>query len=183
MKLSKTEARNNIQKGEYEGWDDPRTWSLQSLKKRGIRPEALKESLLSLGMSMSGITFSTGWLYSKNQDIIDEISDRYFFVEDPILLEIDEVPFEEYIAEPLLLPTKPKKGKVSSAYQVSYNVTDARTKSRETNALIKALKFFDLQEGTIITKNQETEEIIKGFRVKYIPVWKFMFDFLNMEKS
>ena len=111
MKLSKTEARNNIQKGKYEGWDDPRTWSLQSLKKRGIRPEALKESLLSLGMSMSGITFSTGWLYSKNQDIIDDVSDRYFFVEDPVLLEIDEVPFEEYMAEPFLLPSNPKKGK------------------------------------------------------------------------
>jgi len=79
MKLSKTEARNNIQKGIYEGWDDPRTWSLQSLKKRGIKPEALKESLLSLGMSMAGITFSTGWLYSRNKDLIDKISDRYFF--------------------------------------------------------------------------------------------------------
>ena len=111
MKLSKTDARNNIQKGIYEGWDDPRTWSLQSLKKRGIKPEALKESLLSLGMSMSGITFSTGWLYSKNKDLIDEVSDRYFFVEDPVFLEIDEVPFEEYMAEPLLLPSNPKKGK------------------------------------------------------------------------
>jgi glutamyl-tRNA synthetase len=60
---------------------------------------------------MSGITFSTGWLYSKNKDLIDEFSDRYFFVEDPILLEIDEVPFEEYMAEPLLLPSNPKKGK------------------------------------------------------------------------
>ena len=111
MKLSKTDARNNIQEGKYDGWDDPRTWSLQSLKKRGFKPEALKESLLSLGMSMSGITFSTGWLYSKNKDLIDEISDRYFFVEDPILLEIDACPFQEYIAEPLLLPSNPKKGK------------------------------------------------------------------------
>ena len=111
MKLSKTDARNNIQEGVYEGWDDPRTWSLQSLKKRGFKPEALKESLLSLGMSMSGITFSTGWLYSKNKDLIDEISDRYFFVENPVLLDIDEVPFEQYMAEPLLLPSNPKKGK------------------------------------------------------------------------
>ena len=111
MKLSKTDARNNIQKGLYEGWDDPRTWSLQSLEKRGIKPEALKESLLSLGMSMSGITFSTGWLYARNKEMIDDVSDRYFFVEDPVLIEIDEVPFEEYIAEPLLLPSNPKKGK------------------------------------------------------------------------
>jgi glutamyl-tRNA synthetase len=110
MKLSKTNARNNIQSGNFHGWDDPRTWSLQSLKKRGIRPEALKGSLLDLGLSMSGITFSVNWLYAKNKDIIDDISDRYFFVETPILLEIEGFPYSEYSAKPLLLPTDPKKG-------------------------------------------------------------------------
>jgi len=111
MKLSKTEARNNIQNGIYEGWDDPRTWSLQSLKKRGIRPEALRETLLESRLSESGITFDVKKLYAKNQEIIDSISNRYFFVENPISLEIESVPFEEYIAEPLLLPSNPKMGK------------------------------------------------------------------------
>ncbi len=111
LKLSKTEARNNIQKGIYQGWEDPRTWSLQSLKKRGIKPEALRATLLDLGMSTTGITFSVNWLYAKNKDIIDEISNRYFFVDDPISILIDDVPFSEYTAEPLLLPTKPDKGK------------------------------------------------------------------------
>ncbi|MHA1624377.1 MAG: glutamate--tRNA ligase [Promethearchaeota archaeon] len=111
MKLSKTETRNNIQDGNYQGWDDPRTWSLQSLKKRGIKPEALRNTLLDLGMSMTGISFSVNWLYAKNKNIIDELSDRYFYVEDPIQLEIIEAPKEQYIAEPLLLPSKPEKGK------------------------------------------------------------------------
>ncbi|MFX1316010.1 MAG: glutamate--tRNA ligase [Promethearchaeota archaeon] len=111
LKLSKTDARNNIQKGIYSDWDDPRTWSLQSLKKRGIKPEALRETLLDLGMSTTGINFSVNWLYAKNKDIIDDISDRYFFVEDPISILIEDVPFSEYTAEPLFLPTKPKKGK------------------------------------------------------------------------
>ena len=110
LKLSKTKARNKIQKGEFEGWEDPRTWSLQSLKKRGIKPEALRKSLLDLGMSLSDITFSANWLYSNNQDIIDEVSNRYFFVEDPVLISIEEVPFLEYTAEPLVLPSKPEKG-------------------------------------------------------------------------
>ncbi|TXT58750.1 MAG: Glutamate--tRNA ligase [Promethearchaeota archaeon] len=110
MKLSKTRARNKIEEGAYDGWDDPRTWSLQSLKKRGIRPEALRKSLLDLGMSVSGITFSVNWLYSNNQEIIDEISDRYFFVEEPVKLVVKNVPFEEKISTPLLLPTKPEKG-------------------------------------------------------------------------
>ncbi len=76
MKLSKTAARNMIIKGEYDGWEDPRTWSLQSLKKRGIEPQAIRQTLLDLGMSTSGITFSVNWLYSKNQDLIDSISNR-----------------------------------------------------------------------------------------------------------
>ncbi len=110
MKLSKTESRNNIQRGNYDGWDDPRTWSLQSLRKRGIRPEAITEVLLDLGMSLTGITFSVNWLYSKNQDIIDPVSNRYFFVENPISIVITNVPFKELIAEPLLHPSNPEKG-------------------------------------------------------------------------
>ncbi|NHJ20443.1 MAG: glutamate--tRNA ligase [Candidatus Lokiarchaeota archaeon] len=111
MKLSKTQSRNNIIQGIFESWDDPRTWSLQSLKKRGIRAEALRKTLLELGMSQTGIIFDESWLYSKNKDIIDGISDRYFFVEEPSKIEIGNVPFLEYSAEPLLLPSNPKKGK------------------------------------------------------------------------
>ncbi len=111
MNLSKTQSRNNIISGKYEGWDDPRTWSLQSLKMRGIKPEALKKTLLDLGMSITGITFDESWLYSKNKDIIDEISDRYFYVEDPVTIEIENIPFSKHTAEPLVLPSNPKKGK------------------------------------------------------------------------
>jgi glutamyl-tRNA synthetase len=111
MKLSKTEARNNITNEIYDGWDDPRTWSLQSLEKRGIKPEALKKTLTDLGMSMTGITFDETWLYAKNKDIIDKDSNRYFYVEDPIQVTIKAVPFSDYISEPYLLPSKPEKGK------------------------------------------------------------------------
>ncbi|MFX0038675.1 MAG: glutamate--tRNA ligase [Promethearchaeota archaeon] len=121
MKLSKTDSRNNIQRGKYEGWEDPRTWSLQSLKKRGIKPEALRQTLLELGMSQSGINFSVNWLYSKNQDIIDEISNRYFYVENPIILTIDNIPEKEYISEPLLNPNQPKKGKRSIKCTIKNN--------------------------------------------------------------
>jgi glutamyl-tRNA synthetase len=109
--LSKTNARNNIDNGTYRGWDDPRTWSLQSLKMRGIEPKALKDTLLELGLSTNAIDFSVDWLYSKNKNIIDKISNRYFYVEEPVNIEIENVPFSEYIAEPLLLPSNPEKGK------------------------------------------------------------------------
>ncbi|MFX0186484.1 MAG: glutamate--tRNA ligase [Candidatus Hodarchaeota archaeon] len=141
MKISKTLARNNIQNGIYLGWEDPRTWSLQSLKKRGIRPEALTETLLNLGLSMTGIIFSVNWLYAKNKEIIDGISDRYFFVEDPILIEIGNVPFEEYMAEPLLLPSNPERGK---------RIIKGIVKNEQLNILIAFSDAKNLKAGQII---------------------------------
>ena len=150
MKLSKTEARNNIQNGTYEGWEDPRTWSLQSLKKRGIRPEALKQTLLDLGMSLSGISFSVNWLYSKNKDIIDEISDRYFFVEDPILVEIDEVPFLEYMAVPMLLPSNPDKGNriiigIVKNNKIKIYIASTDAKELKVNQIIRLKDLINIQ--------------------------------------
>ncbi|MFW9930493.1 MAG: glutamate--tRNA ligase [Candidatus Thorarchaeota archaeon] len=110
IKLSKTESRNKIKEGIYEGWEDPRTWSLQSLKKRGIRPDALSNALLDLGMSQAGISFSVDWLYAKNKELIDEKSHRYFYVENPVKLVIEQVPGKKIKAEPLLLPSNPKEG-------------------------------------------------------------------------
>ncbi len=139
IKLSKTESRNNIQSGKYEGWEDPRTWSLQSLKKRGIKPEALREALLDLGMSQSGITFSVNWLYSKNQDIIDKISNRYFYVENPISMIIDNITEKEYTAEPFLHPTEPKKGR---------RIITCKTKNKQLNL------FISLSDAKKFKKNQ-----------------------------
>ena len=161
MKLSKTQTRNNIQLGKYKGWDDPRTWSLQSLKKRGIRPEALKRVLLDLGMSLSGITFSVNWLYAKNKEIIDEISDRYFYVEEPINITIEEVPFEEYIAEPLLLPSNSKKGKRKIKGKVKNKLLKILISLSDANRLQvgQILRLKDLINIQILSINLKKGEI------------------------
>jgi len=160
MKLSKTEARNNIQDGNFEGWDDPRTWSLQSLKKRGIKPEALRISLLDLGMSLTGISFSVNWLYANNKNIIDELSDRYFYVEDPVQLEINEVPKEQYIAEPLLLPSKPEKGKRIIKVNVEnrilkINVSKSDNDKLEINQLIRLKDLMNIKIEKIDKANNK----------------------------
>jgi len=154
MKLSKTESRNNINSGIYEGWDDPRTWSLQSLKKRGIKPEALRKTLLDLGMSQTGINFSVNWLYSKNKDLIDEISDRYFYVEDPISIVITGCPVQEYIAGPLLHPAHPEKGKrrircVVRDSQLSLLISLKDTKLLEVNQVIRLKDLINVRISSI----------------------------------
>ena len=141
MKLSKTQSRNNIIQGKFDGWDDPRTWSLQSLEKRGIEAEALKKTLLELGMSTTGIVFDESWLYSKNKDIIDRLSNRYFYVEEPINIEIENVPLSECVAEPLLLPSNPEKGK---------REIKVVTKDNKLKVLIAHTDAIKLRKGQII---------------------------------
>lgn len=110
LKLSKTEARRNIERGVYMGWSDPRTWSLQSLQRRGIKPEALRESILSLGLSMIDVEYSPENLYAVNRRIVDPEADRYFFVEKPVKLVVDDVPSSRLVAHPPLHPDFPERG-------------------------------------------------------------------------
>ncbi|MEM3512433.1 MAG: glutamate--tRNA ligase [Candidatus Jordarchaeales archaeon] len=110
LKLSKTEARKNIEKGVYMGWSDPRTWSLQSLQRRGIKPEALRASILSLGLSLIDVEYSPESLYAVNRRMIDPEADRYFFVEKPVKLLVEEVPVGKLVAHPPLHPDFPERG-------------------------------------------------------------------------
>lgn len=110
FRLSKTEARVKIQNGEYDGWEDPRTWTIQSLKARGIEAKAIREALLDLGMSLSGINFSEKWLYAKNTKLIDAQANRYWFVEEPIPIEISGLTEKEYTSHPLLNPNNEQFG-------------------------------------------------------------------------
>ncbi|MHA1619923.1 MAG: glutamate--tRNA ligase [Promethearchaeota archaeon] len=110
FKLSKTLARQKVHGGEYEGWSDPRTWSLQSLSARGIQPDAVRKALLDLGMSNRGIEFDKDWIYSKNTKMVDENANRYWFVEKSRPVIINNIPKDSFIAKPLLHPGFPKKG-------------------------------------------------------------------------
>ncbi|MHA1263724.1 MAG: glutamate--tRNA ligase [Candidatus Helarchaeota archaeon] len=111
LKLSKTYSRKKIEANEYIGWEDPRTWSLQSLDRRGIQPEALREAILALGLSMADIQYSPLDLYARNKKRVDNIANRYFFVANPIRLSIHGLPTEELIAHPLVHPEFPERGR------------------------------------------------------------------------
>lgn len=89
LKLSKSKARHAIEKGELRGWHDPRTWSLQSLKARGIQAEAFRQALLELGLSLQSIEYPVDNLYTINRKILSRIAPRYRAVlRDLAILEI-----------------------------------------------------------------------------------------------
>ena len=86
--LSKSKAQKEVKSGEYSGWDDPRTWSIQSLARRGIRPEAIKEFVKRIGLNKQEIIIPIDALYSLNRQMIDAETNRYSFIEEAVKLNI-----------------------------------------------------------------------------------------------
>ncbi|MEM2932873.1 MAG: glutamate--tRNA ligase [Candidatus Pacearchaeota archaeon] len=107
LKLSKSKSQEEVAKGIYFGWDDPRTWSLQSLKRRGFKPEAIREFCLSFGLQQSEVTVPLELLYSFNRKYVEE-SNRYFFIANPVAIEIQAAP--NLKAQMPLHSDKPERG-------------------------------------------------------------------------
>ena len=82
VKMSTSTIKEKIDAGDLDGWDDPRAPTLKSLKRRGIRGEAIVDAMVELGTSTSNVDLSMSAVYANNRDMIDEETDRAFFVRD-----------------------------------------------------------------------------------------------------
>ncbi|MGI0092112.1 MAG: glutamate--tRNA ligase, partial [Nitrososphaerales archaeon] len=90
--VSKRNLRKLIEQGSVSGWDDPRLPTISGLRRRGILPEAIREFILSMGVSKVESQPTWDLLESFNRKVLDPIAKRYFFVEDPVLLKIEGAP-------------------------------------------------------------------------------------------
>jgi glutamyl-tRNA synthetase len=108
--LSKSKSRQEVLSGVYTGWDDPRTWSLQSLAKRGIHPDALRKAMLDLGLSMVDISISMKAVYSENRKLRDADAPRFFFVQNPVWVKSEGLPKDVTTTEAPVHPDFPDRG-------------------------------------------------------------------------
>lgn len=65
------------------------------------------------------------------------------------------------------------KNTISDVIQVTFDMSDENTKSKEIKGLIEACKNFDLKSGIIITFDNEDELIENGIKIKIIPFYKW----------
>ena len=108
-KISKSKGQQEIMAGKYSGWDDPRTWSLQSLEKRGMQPEAIRKFCLSLGLTQAETTVPIDVLYAENRKLLEK-SKRFFFVAEPVKIKI-----ENALPMKVKIPLHPEAKLVKSA--------------------------------------------------------------------
>lgn len=94
-KFSTSKISEAIERGEYKGWDDPGLPTVRALRRRGIKPDAIRNLMLNLGISENDISLSLENLFSENRKIIDSIANRYFFVQNPVELILYDFPMDE----------------------------------------------------------------------------------------
>ncbi len=80
--MSTSTIIEKIEAGELDGWDDPRAPTLASLRRRGIRGQALVDAMVELGTSTSNVDLALSSIYSHNRDQVDDETDRAFLVRD-----------------------------------------------------------------------------------------------------
>ncbi|MFA5745486.1 MAG: glutamate--tRNA ligase [archaeon] len=81
--------REKVNSGELIGWDDPSLPTLRALKRRGFTPEAIKQMVVESGITKSsGSTLTWDTLIKYNKRVLNDTSKRFFFIKDPVKLEV-----------------------------------------------------------------------------------------------
>lgn len=65
---------------------------------------------------------------------------------------------------------------INQAIQVCYSFENEITKKREVDGLNDALKTYNLKEGLILTADYEEDIKLNDFKIKILPVWKWLLD-------
>jgi glutamyl-tRNA synthetase len=93
MPISKRILKPLIEEGKVSWYDDPRLPTLEALRRRGIKAEAIKKFILSLGLTKANTLAPFDALESFNRKFVDADSIRLFMVNKPKKLKINKLPF------------------------------------------------------------------------------------------
>jgi glutamyl-tRNA synthetase len=105
--MSTSTIKAKIEAGDLDGWDEPGAPTIASLRRRGIRGEAIVEAMAELGTSTSNVDLAMSSVYAKNRELIDAEADRRFLVRDGVEKTLLGGP---ETAEPLLHPDHEDRG-------------------------------------------------------------------------
>ena len=80
MPISKRIIRPLIEEGKVSWYDDPRLPTLEALRRRGIKPEAIRKFIMSLGLTKANTLAPFDALEAFNRKFVDPTSIRLFMV-------------------------------------------------------------------------------------------------------
>ncbi|QMU54373.1 MAG: glutamate--tRNA ligase [Nitrosopumilus sp.] len=92
MPISKRIIKPLIEEGKVSWYDDPRLPTLEALRRRGIKPEAIKKFIMSLGLTKANTLAPFDALEAFNRKFVDADSIRLFMVSNVKKLAVRNLP-------------------------------------------------------------------------------------------
>ena len=92
MPISKRIIRPLIEEGKVTWYDDPRLPTLEALRRRGIKPEAIRKFIMSLGLTKANTLAPFDALEAFNRKFVDPTSIRLFMVSNAKKLTVRNLP-------------------------------------------------------------------------------------------
>ena len=121
---------------------------MQSLKRRGFRPEAIREFVKEIGLNRQDITIPIDSLYAINRKLIDKEANRYFFVSEPKKIKIEGVK-EKSVVEMPLHPDEPSRGARKLHAGNEFFVSD----KLEKNTFYRLMHLFNFKNEKFVSKD------------------------------
>ena len=159
MPVSKRKIKPLIENKTVEGWDDPRLPTLKGLENRGIRPEAIRKFVISLGITLSETKPSIEILESFNRKFIDKNCKRLFFIEDPIKVIISKSNSKEIIVKNH--PSENIGKRKISVDNVVY-ISSNDIKYIKIGSEVRLIELFNIKITSIDIKNKQIEAEYSG---------------------
>ncbi len=163
VELSTSKAREGISNGSYTGWDDPRLGTIRAIARRGIKKEVLYDLIEEIGTKQADATISWKKIYGLNRNIIEENTNRYFFIPNPVKIDINNIPEDkqELTLTRELHYNKPEKGMRNLNFKGSaYIPQDDYDKAVKTKKPLRLMDLInvDVTENEAIYNSETLED-------------------------
>jgi glutaminyl-tRNA synthetase len=104
---SKRKLKQLVEEGHVHGWDDPRMPTISGLRRRGVRPQAIRDFVERTGVSRSDGVVDLGMLEYCIRDDLDKNAARAMCVLRPLKVTLTNYP--EGHREELAVPAHPQR--------------------------------------------------------------------------
>ncbi len=156
MPISKRILKPLIEQGKVTWYDDPRLPTLEALKRRGIRPEAIRKFILSLGLTKANTLAPFNVLEAFNRKIVDADSIRLFMVNKPKKITVLGLPMSH-----VEIPNHPTEDMGTRRIKVDGNLLISGSDAQEIR---KGSKVWLLGLGSVLITDVENSLVAKFTR-------------------
>ncbi|WP_459195073.1 glutamate--tRNA ligase [Halosimplex sp. J119] len=164
--MSTSTIIEKIESGQLTGWDDPRAPTIASLRRRGIRGEAIVDAMAELGTSTSNVDLAMSSIYSNNRDLVDEETDRAFFVREdgPGTEGAIELPVSggRDAGEPLVHPNHEDRGRRHVPVEDSVVIEAADEPEEGERVWLKGYGCVRLEDGELVATGDDLDVVREG---------------------